>query len=174
MSLGFLLMLQLFTFNVWRSRRNLGPGGLLPILLDTVQRRSAWLAASGGPPCTRTSRRRKRKAIWWARADPGVSRRHSRGGDRDRAVGAAGVLSLFPFIGNWWAHFVGLPMHAGLRDNVTDFRKCVRSITLDPFSEFIYWHMNWHRAPHVRRRTLLQPVQAVPRNPPTTCPSRAR
>ena len=57
-SLRFLLMLQLFTFNVWRSRRNLGPGGLLPILLDTVQAAFAWLAASGGPPCTPTSRRR--------------------------------------------------------------------------------------------------------------------
>ena len=30
-----------------------------------------------------------------------------------------------------------------------DFRKCVRSITLDPFSEFLYWHMNWHTEDHM-------------------------
>ena len=82
----------------------------------------------------------KRKAIWWARA---ILAFH---GAIVLVAILSGlwvlpvVLSLFPFIGNWWAHFVGLPMHAGLRDNVTDFRKCVRSITLDPFSEFMYWH----------------------------------
>jgi len=41
------------------------------------------------------------------------------------------------FIANWWMYFVGKPMHAGLRDNVPDFRLCCRTITLDPFSRFI-------------------------------------
>ena len=40
-------------------------------------------------------------------------------------------------------------MHTGLRDNVDDFRLCVRTITLDPFSQFIYWSMNWHTEHHM-------------------------
>jgi len=59
------------------------------------------------------------------------------------------LVSGHVFIGNWLKYFVGLPMHCGLRDNVPDFRLCVRSITLDPISEFLYWHMNWHTEHHM-------------------------
>ena len=148
-SLRLLLLLQLFTFNMWRSRRNLGHGGLLPILLDTVEAAFGVVGGEWWTAMYADQPREKRKAIWWARA---ILAFHG-------AILAVAVvtglwvlpivLSLFPFIANWWAHFVGLPMHAGLRDNVTDFRKCVRSITLDPFSEFIYWHMNWHTEHHM-------------------------
>ena len=53
------------------------------------------------------------------------------------------------FIGNWLKYFVGFPMHCGLRDNVPDFRLCVRTIRLNPISEFLYWHMNWHIEHHM-------------------------
>lgn len=53
------------------------------------------------------------------------------------------------FIGNWLKYFVGLPMHCGLRDNVPDFRLCVRTIRLDRISEFLYWRMNWHTEHHM-------------------------
>ncbi len=59
------------------------------------------------------------------------------------------VLSLQQFTANWLKLLVGMPMHSGLRSNVNDFRKCVRTITLDPVSEFIYWHMNWHLEHHM-------------------------
>jgi len=59
------------------------------------------------------------------------------------------VLSTQQFTANWLKHFVGLPMHCGLRSDVADFRKCVRSITLDPISEFLYWRMNWHLEHHM-------------------------
>ena len=59
------------------------------------------------------------------------------------------LVSGHVFIGNWLKYFVGLPMHCGLRDNVPDFRLCVRSITLNPISEFLYWHMNWHTEHHM-------------------------
>lgn len=59
------------------------------------------------------------------------------------------LLSGSVFIANWLRYFVGVPMHCGLRSNVPDFRKCVRTITLDPFSEFLYWHMNWHLEHHM-------------------------
>ena len=60
------------------------------------------------------------------------------------------VLVSFPFVfGNVWRYFIGVPMHCGLRDNVPDFRKCVRSIRLDPLSSFVYWRMNWHMEHHM-------------------------
>lgn len=60
------------------------------------------------------------------------------------------VLVSFPlFFGNLWRYFVGAPMHCGLRDNVADFRKCVRTIKLDPLSTFLYWRMNWHMEHHM-------------------------
>jgi fatty acid desaturase len=40
-------------------------------------------------------------------------------------------------------------MHCGLRDKVSDFRLNTRSITLDPITEFLYWHMNWHVEHHM-------------------------
>merc|ERR1712139_418222 len=40
-------------------------------------------------------------------------------------------------------------MHCGLKPHTTDFRKCVRTVTLDPLSEFLYWHMNWHLEHHM-------------------------
>ena len=59
------------------------------------------------------------------------------------------VVTFAPFIANWLRYFVGVPMHTGLQDNVDDFRLCVRTITLDPFSQFIYWRMNWHLEHHM-------------------------
>ena len=59
------------------------------------------------------------------------------------------VVSLAPMFANWQMYFVGGSMHCGLRDNVPGFRKCVRTITLDPVSEFLYWHMNWHLEHHM-------------------------
>jgi fatty acid desaturase len=53
------------------------------------------------------------------------------------------------FIGNFWRYMVAVPMHCGLRDNVPDFRLCVRTITLDPISTFLYWRMNWHTEHHM-------------------------
>ncbi len=53
------------------------------------------------------------------------------------------------FIGGIWRYLCGAPMHCGLRDNIPDFRLCVRSIKLDPLSQFLYWHMNWHAEHHM-------------------------
>ena len=59
------------------------------------------------------------------------------------------IITLPVFTANALRYFVGMPMHCGLRDDVPDFRLCVRSITLDPISEFLYWHMNWHTEHHM-------------------------
>ncbi len=59
------------------------------------------------------------------------------------------VVTFAPFIANWWRYIVFVPMHTGLKDNVEDFRLCVRSMTLDPLSHFVYWRMNWHTEHHM-------------------------
>ena len=59
------------------------------------------------------------------------------------------MLTGYLFVGNWLAYLCGKPMHAGLRDNVPDFRLCVRSNTLHPFISFLYWRMNWHAEHHM-------------------------
>jgi fatty acid desaturase len=59
------------------------------------------------------------------------------------------IVTIAPFTANWWRYFVFVPMHTGLKDNIEDFRLCVRSITLDPISHFIYWRMNWHIEHHM-------------------------
>jgi fatty acid desaturase len=59
------------------------------------------------------------------------------------------LVTIGQYIANLWMYLVLMPMHTGLRTNIADFRKCVRSITLDPFSEFLYWHMNWHTEHHM-------------------------
>ena len=42
-----------------------------------------------------------------------------------------------------------MTMHCGLRGNVSDFRLNTRSVSLDPITEFLYWHMNWHIEHHM-------------------------
>lgn len=59
------------------------------------------------------------------------------------------LVTFGSFIGNWWKYFIGVTMHTGLQDNVPDFRKCCRTILLDPFSRFIYWNMNYHAEHHM-------------------------
>ena len=59
------------------------------------------------------------------------------------------IISFHSFFANWLRFFMGMTQHCGLRDNVPDFRKSVRSITLDPLSEFLYWNMNWHTEHHM-------------------------
>ena len=42
-----------------------------------------------------------------------------------------------------------MTQHCGLKENDTDFRKSVRSVTTNPLFEFLYWRMNWHTEHHM-------------------------
>merc|ERR1712176_668642 len=44
---------------------------------------------------------------------------------------------------------MGHTQHCVLPQSVPDFRISTRSLTLDPISEFLYWHMNWHIEHHM-------------------------
>ncbi len=139
-------LLQLFTVNIFGG---LESNGLLPVLRATIATafgkydREWTQALYADQPAAR------RHAVRWARL---ILLFHA-------AILAVAVvfqlwllpllLSLHVFIANWLKYFVGLPMHCGLRSDVPDFRKCVRTITLDPLSEFLYWHMNWHTEHHM-------------------------
>ena len=59
------------------------------------------------------------------------------------------VITLAPFCGGWLAMLCNAPQHMGLRDNVTDFRLCTRTIILSFPVRFLYWNMNYHIEHHM-------------------------
>jgi len=59
------------------------------------------------------------------------------------------LVSLHVFICRWHHYFLNETQHTGLQSNIPDFRKNTRSITINPISEFLYWHMNWHTEHHM-------------------------
>ncbi|MEO7600449.1 MAG: fatty acid desaturase [Opitutus sp.] len=160
-SLQALYLLQLLTLNVTGGFES---NGIIPVLKRTLltaagifpraQVKTAvpatdgsgeeWMAAvyEGYPD-------ERRKAVNWARV---IVLFHL------AMIALGGLLNfwLLPlltsfsyFIGGFWRYLVAVPMHCGLRNNAPDFRLCVRSITLDPLSTFLYWRMNWHTEHHM-------------------------
>jgi fatty acid desaturase len=59
------------------------------------------------------------------------------------------VVSLTPFYGGWLFFLCNNTQHVGLQDNVTDFRLCCRTFTLNPVVRFLYWQMNYHTEHHM-------------------------
>ncbi len=145
-TLRMLCLLQLFTVNIaFITESNSLIFTLKRILWTALNRYDGeWLAALyEGQPAAR------RQAVQWARL---VLLFHAVVIGGSFAIGLpilAVIISGHVCIGNWLKYFVGLPMHCGLRDNVADFRLCVRTITLNPIAEFLYWRMNWHTEHHM-------------------------
>jgi len=144
-------LLQLFTFNIFGG---LMTTGLIPVIGGTIKTALGGYGTSVLPEewsraLYETHPRERAKAVRWARI---ILLFHACVITVTVATGfwaLALVLTFQPFTANWLKHFVAIPMHCGLRSNVPDFRKCVRSITLDPLSEFLYWRMNWHLEHHM-------------------------
>ena len=151
-----LYLLQLFTVNITGGYQS---AGLWPVLrqhLLTAGNRYPAATGRGGDDdgewmeaIYRDAPALRRRAVWWSRLILLYL---------VVAVGApivlgvplvALLLTAHLAIGHWLRWLVGGPMHCGLRDNVPDFRMCVRSNTLDPISEFLYWSMNWHTEHHM-------------------------
>ena len=59
------------------------------------------------------------------------------------------LVTLAPFYGGWLQYLCNNTQHTGLQDNVPDFRLCSRTIILNPFVRFLYWHMNYHTEHHM-------------------------
>ena len=153
-NVGFLL--QLLTINVFtQPGRTFGKGGLISAVIVTVK---AAFGVTGSPTVPSNEWLRAlhedqplehRKSIWWSRL---LLLFH--GSVFVVALASDAwvlvlIISTASFIANWLSYAVGLTQHCGLRDNVTDFRKCTRSIKLNPVAEFLYWHMNWHTEHHM-------------------------
>jgi len=155
-SIGKTFLLQMFTVNLLTQRgRVFGKGGLISTVLVTVMA-AFGIVGSDEKPINEWLKAlhadqpdQYRKSIWWSRL---LLLFH--GSVLVIAV-VTGlwvlplILTFFPFIANWLAYFVGLTQHCGLRENTPDFRKSVRSITLNPLAEFLYWRMNWHIEHHM-------------------------
>ena len=148
-SLRFLYLLQLFTVNVTGGYQS---QGLLPTMRSfgrLALHRLDRPFNSWGPELYAEQPAEGRKAVNWARL---VLAFHAAVIVVSVAAGEPIVALLVSgpaFLANWLRYFVGVPMHCGLRSGVADFRKCVRTITLDPLTEFLYWHMNWHLEHHM-------------------------
>jgi fatty acid desaturase len=59
------------------------------------------------------------------------------------------VITFAPFYGGALHYLCNASQHVGLQDNVPDYRLCCRTITLNPFFQFLYWHMNYHTEHHM-------------------------
>ena len=148
-SLRFPYLLQLFTVNVTGGYQSLG---LLPTMRSfgrLALHRLDRPFNSWGPELYAEQPAEGRKAVSWARLvlvfHAAVILVSVAAGEPIVALLVSGSV----FLANWLRYFVGVPMHCGLRSGVADFRKCVRTITLDPLTEFLYWHMNWHLEHHM-------------------------
>ena len=59
------------------------------------------------------------------------------------------VITLAPFYGGGLQYLCNNTQHTGLMDNNPDYRLCTRTIYLNPFIQFLYWHMNFHIEHHM-------------------------
>lgn len=56
----------------------------------------------------------------------------------------------FPCMFGGWLHTLcNSAQHIGLSDKVPDYRLCCRTMYLNPFLQFLYWHMNYHTEHHM-------------------------
>lgn len=153
-SKGFLL--QMLTLNLFTQKdRSFGKGGFISTIVATI---NGALGKTGSPDVPSNEwliaihsdqPQEFRKSIYWSRL---------------LLIFHAGVVILSVFTGYWifvfiitmaaftanlLSYLLGTTQHAGLQDNVADFRKCTRSIVINPLFEFLYWHMNWHTEHHM-------------------------
>ena len=155
-SLRSTFVFQLFTVNLLTQRgRTFGKGGLLSTVWVTLLGAVGKVGSEDIPinewitALHEDQPDEYRKSIWWSRF---LLAFHGSVILIALATGMwvlALIVPFAPFIANWLAYLVGLPQHCGLMENVPDFRKSVRSMTLPPIAEFLYWHMNWHTEHHM-------------------------
>lgn len=155
-AVGKTFLLQLFTINLFtQPGRTFGKGGLFSTIWVTL------LSAFGkvGSPQISSNEwlialhvdqpDQHQKSIWWSRFLLIFHGSVLLIAIFSKLWVLPLIISFPAFIANWLGYFVALPQHCGLQENVSDFRKSVRSITLNPLVEFLYWHMNWHTEHHM-------------------------
>ena len=142
-------LLQLFTVNItggYQSR------GLMPVLKNFIRtslNRFDNPIGYWGPELYEGYPEERMKAVRWARL---VVFQHAVSTVFFIGIGEPILIVLVSgsvFFANGLRYFAAATQHCGLRSNIPDFRKCARTITLDPVSQFLFWHMNWHVEHHM-------------------------
>ena len=59
------------------------------------------------------------------------------------------LTTLGVFYGGWLRFLCNQTQHTGLQDDVPDYRLCTRTVILNPFTRFLYYHMNYHIEHHM-------------------------
>jgi fatty acid desaturase len=59
------------------------------------------------------------------------------------------LIGLPRFYGAWHHVLTGLTQHIGLAEDVLDHRLNCRTMYINPFSQFVYWNMNYHIEHHM-------------------------
>jgi fatty acid desaturase len=59
------------------------------------------------------------------------------------------LITFAPFYGGCLQYLCNNTQHAGLQDNVPDWRLCTRTFLVNPVVQFLYWHMNYHIDHHM-------------------------
>lgn len=161
-TLGKTFLLQLFTLNLLTQRgRTFSTGGLIGTLFVTIRRAFGMDAppvplTEDDPPIKEWTQAlhidqpaQYQNSVWWART---LLLFHGVVLIVSIATGLwviPIIVSFHTFFADWLHYFVGMTQHCGLIQNTNDFRKSVRSITLNPIAEFLYWRMNWHIEHHM-------------------------
>jgi fatty acid desaturase len=122
-----------------------------------------WLAAARGD----FTRDGFFKSAWLQRVVPETdtaSRREIVRWARTVLIGHLALATTFVLTGHWFLIIIvnlgcqyaswltlltGAPQHIGLASDTEGFRLCCRTLTLNPFVQFIYWHMNYHTEHHM-------------------------
>ena len=155
-TVGKTFILQLLTVNIFTPRgRTLSKGGLISAVASTI--RSAM--GKVGPMDIPSNEwlqslhddqpKQHRRSMWWSRWHIAFH------GTVLVVAFATGqwilplLLTTAAFTASWANYTCTMPQHCGLMDNVPDFRKCVRSMTMIWPLEFLYWNMNWHLEHHM-------------------------
>ena len=142
-------LLQLFTVNItggYQSR------GLMPVLKNFIRtslNRFDNPIGYWGPELYEGFPKERMKAVRWARL---VLFLHAVSAVFFIGIGEPILVVLVSgsvFFANGLRYFAAATQHCGLRSNIPDFRKCARTITLDPVSQFLFWYMNWHVEHHM-------------------------
>ena len=70
------------------------------------------------------------------------------------------LFFIFPLLfGSWLMPIYGLTQHAGLQENVLDFRLNCRTVYMNRLHRYLYWNMNYHVEHHMYP---LIPYHALP------------
>jgi len=81
------------------------------------------------------------------------------------------LIGLLPgMMGTWLYIFFGLTQHAGLPENVTDFRENCRTVYMNPVFRFLYWNMNFHLEHHMYPMVPYHALPALHETIKADCP----